>query len=56
MEDENNINQAEVNRRIEICLKCNRRIKEETIFCMTSEKPISEMTSNFNLTCPLGKF
>lgn len=56
MEDENNNNQTEVSRRIEICLNCNRRVQEETIFCMISEKTISEMTSNLTLQCPLGKF
>lgn len=57
MEDNNNDSErTEVLRRIQICLNCNRRVQEETIFCMVSEKPISEMTSNLTLQCPLGKF
>ena len=57
MEDNNDDSErTEVLRRIQICLNCNRRVQEETIFCMVSEKPISEMTSNLTLQCPLGKF
>lgn len=42
--------------RINSCTGCNRRVTEDYIFCIESELPISEMTSNVALQCPLGKF
>jgi len=42
--------------RINFCVHCNRNVTEVIPFCMDSEKPISEMTSDLSLICPLGKF
>lgn len=57
MEDDNQKNiQMEVLRRISICLKCNRKVHEDYAFCMENELPISLITTNTNIECPLGKF
>ena len=55
-DDKDESDYLETLKRIDFCLKCNRRNKEETFFCMETENPISEMTSNLNINCPLGKF
>jgi hypothetical protein len=55
MEDNKKIEYI-IQERINFCVKCNRNITEVIPFCMNSEKPISEMTSNLALSCPLEKF
>jgi hypothetical protein len=57
MEDNNTIEiRNEVLKRIDFCVNCNRNVTEDIPFCMSSEKPISEMTNNLSLNCPIGKF
>ena len=53
---DNSINSEVQALRILACTSCNRRVTEDFIFCLESELPISEMTSNVALQCPLEKF
>jgi hypothetical protein len=56
MEDNINDSNTAVLERINFCVNCNRNVTEVIPFCMSSEKPISQMTNDLNLKCPLGKF
>lgn len=42
--------------KIAVCLKCNRKVQEDHAFCLENELPISMITSNVSISCPLGKF
>ena len=55
MEDNNSLLQ-ETLQRISVCLSCNRKVQEDYAFCMVNDLPISFITSNLSLSCPLEKF
>lgn len=55
MEDNNPLLQ-ETLQRISVCLLCNRKVQEDHAFCMENEFPISMITSNVTIKCPLEKF